>query len=295
VALSEDREANTILSITRDFAETLTRSRPRIKVLAGVVMLISCVRIDGFFTINPAHAGESERSVYTSKDSEGTMDLKTQIETLSEDMKSKIPEGAAAVMARALSELKSSGLEKASLQRGAKCPEFSLPNTQGKMVKVTELLRQGPVVLVFYRGGWCPYCNLTLRALQKSLDAIRGNGAQLVAISPQEPDQSLSTSEKNELTFEVLSDKQNKVAKSFGLVFTLPSDLVKLYGEFGIDLKKANGDDENELPLAATFVVAKNGTIEHAFVDADYKKRMEPAEIVSVLKKLAVATSGKAG
>lgn len=220
------------------------------------------------------------------------MDLKTQIETLSEEMKSKIPEGAAVVMTRALSELKSSGLENASLKKGAKCPEFSLPNAQGKMVSVTELLRQGPVVLVFYRGGWCPYCNLTLRALQKSLDAIRGNGAQLVAISPQEPDQSLSTAEKNELTFEVLSDMQNKVAKSFGLVFKLPNDLVKLYGEFGIDLKKANGDDRNELPLAATFVVAKNGTIEHAFVDADYKSRMEPAEIVSVLKKLAVATAG---
>lgn len=221
------------------------------------------------------------------------MDLKTQIEMLSEDMKSKIPDEAAAVMARALSELKSSELEKASLKKGSKCPEFSLPNAHGKLVSVNGLLRQGPVVLVFYRGGWCPYCNLTLRALQKSLDAIRETGAQLIVVSPQEPDQSLSTAEKNELTFDVLSDRQNKVAKSFGLVFKLPSDLVKLYGEFGIDLKKANGDDENELPLAATFVVGMNGTIEHAFVDADYKKRMEPGEIVLVLKKLAMATGAK--
>lgn len=281
------------MSTARNLAETLTGSHTRIKVLAGVLALISCVGTKVlFFTAIPGHAAESERPVYTIKESEGIMDLKTQIETLSEEMKSKIPEGAAVVMTRALSELKSSGLENESLKKGAKCPEFSLPNAQGKMVSVTELLRQGPVVLVFYRGGWCPYCNLTLRALQKSLDAIRGNGAQLVAISPQEPDQSLSTAEKNDLTFEVLSDVQNKVAKSFGLVFKLPNDLVKLYGEFGIDLKKANGDDRNELPLAATFVVAKNGTIEHAFVDADYKKRMEPAEIVSVLKKLAVATAG---
>jgi len=249
--------------------------------------------MDVLFTVVRAHAAESKRTVDTSADSEGNMDLKTQIEMLSEDMKSKIPDEAAAVMAHALRELKNSELEKASLKKGAKCPEFSLPNVHGKMVSINELLRQGPVVLVFYRGGWCPYCNLTLRALQKSLDAIREAGAQLIAVSPQEPDESLSTAEKDELTYDVLSDRHNKVAKSFGLVFKLPSDLVKLYGEFGIDLKKANGDDENELPLAATFVVGKSGTIEHAFVDADYKKRMEPGEIVSVLKKLAVATSGK--
>ena len=244
-------------------------------------------------SVIPAYAAEYARTVNTTVDREGTMDLKTQIEMLSEDMKSKIPDEAAAVMARALSELKSSELEKASLKKGSKCPEFSLPNAHGKLVSVNGLLRQGPVVLVFYRGGWCPYCNLTLRALQKSLDAIRETGAQLIVVSPQEPDQSLSTAEKNELTFDVLSDRQNKVAKSFGLVFKLPSDLVKLYGEFGIDLKKANGDDENELPLAATFVVGMNGTIEHAFVDADYKKRMEPGEIVLVLKKLAMATGAK--
>lgn len=260
----------------------------------GAAALISCVWVNVLFTAIPSYAANSERKLDTTLESEGNMDLKTQLDKLSAEMKSKIPDHAGAVMTLSLSELKSSGLENTSLKKGAKCPEFSLPNSQGKLISVTNLLQQGPVVLVFYRGGWCPYCNLTLRALQKSLDAIRENGAQLVAISPQEPDQSLSTAEKDELTFEVLSDKKNKVARSFGLVFKLPSDLVKVYGEFGIDLKKANGDDENELPLAATFVVGKDGTIEHAFVDADYKKRMEPAEIVSVLQKLALTAATKA-
>lgn len=214
------------------------------------------------------------------------MKLKTQIDHLSEEMKSKIPESAKLLMSKALIELKNSGLEMNSLKKGAMCPDFSLPNVHGKAVSLKELLKQGPLVIVFYRGGWCPYCNLTLRALQQSLEPIRQAGGQLVAISPQRPDQSLNTAEKDELTFEVLSDSHNSVARLFGLVFKLPADLAKLYGEFGIDLPSANGDDRNELPMAATFIVAKDGLIEHAYVDADYKQRMEPEEIVAVLKKL---------
>jgi len=221
------------------------------------------------------------------------MDLRTQIERLSVEMKSKLPESASAVMTRALNELKASELDKTALKPGDKCPDFTLPNVHGLDVTLKHLLKHGPVVLVFYRGGWCPYCNLTLRALQQSLGEISEAGAQLVAVSPQKPDQSLSTVEKDQLSFEVLSDRHNNVAKSFGLVFKLSSDLISLYGELGIDLKMANGDEHNELPLAATYIVWTDGIIAHAFVDVDYKHRMEPNEIVAVVKKLFIAEAAR--
>jgi peroxiredoxin len=139
-------------------------------------------------------------------------------------------------------------------------------------------------VIAFYRGGWCPYCNLELRALQQALASIQGTGATLVAISPETPDNSLTTQEKNELEFQVLSDRDNQVAREFGLVFRLPASLLPIYEDFGIDLIAHNGNNHFELPIPATYVVRQDGTVKYAFANVDYTKRAEPSEIVNALQ-----------
>ncbi|NET37895.1 MAG: AhpC/TSA family protein [Cyanothece sp. SIO1E1] len=200
-----------------------------------------------------------------------------------------VPDDVKAVMSKATEELANSGLTDRSLKVGDKVPNFSLPNATGATVAIQELLQAGPVVIAFYRGQWCPYCNLELRALQQALPQIQAQGATLVTISPQTPDNSLSTQEKNELTFEVLSDAGNEVAKDFGIVFTLPEELRPIYENFGIDVPAHNGNDTFELPISATYVVAPNGSVIHAFVEADYTKRLDPVDIVAALKGLPVA------
>ena len=122
--------------------------------------------------------------------------------------------------------------------------------------------------------------------MQLALPEIESLGANLVAISPQLPEKSLSTAEENKAAFEVLSDVGNRVAREFGLVFTLAESLRPLYKKFGADVSAANGDESYELPITATYVIAGDGTIVHAFVDTDYTKRLEPAEAVEVLKKI---------
>ena len=189
-------------------------------------------------------------------------------------------------MDKATEDLVKSGIADRSLKVGDRVSEFTLTNAIGKEITLRSLLAAGPVVISFYRGQWCPYCNLELRALQKALPEIIANGASLVAISPQTPDNSLSTAEKNELTFEVLSDVGNKVAREFGLVFTLPEELRPIYEGFGVDLLAHNGDKTFELPLPATYVVAADGKVISAFVDPDYTKRLEPEEIVAALGEI---------
>ena len=191
-----------------------------------------------------------------------------------------------ATMDAAVDDVAKSGLAEAGLKVGERAPDFSLPATKGD-VSLSKALRAGPVVLTFYRGGWCPYCNIALQHLQRSLPEIRAQGAQLIAVSPQLPDGSLSTAEKNGLEFEVLSDVGNEVARTYNLVFKLPPSLHAMYGNpEGINLTAANGSDTFELPLAATYVIKGDGRVAYTFADADYTKRAEPSEIIGVLKGL---------
>lgn len=168
---------------------------------------------------------------------------------------------------------------------GDLAPAFSLPNAQGETVNLNTYLAKGPVVLTWYRGGWCPYCNLTLRALQEALPEIQKQGAQLLALTPELPDNSLSTSEKNELTFEVLTDLNNEVARSYGLVFEL-TPTVHAYYKNAFSLETYNGNDKPELPLAATYIIGKDGVIQWHFTDAEYRNRAEPADIVRALTEI---------
>ncbi len=209
-------------------------------------------------------------------------DLATALRERRDAARGRIAAETLAIMDSATAELAASGLAERSLGVGDRAPEFELPDATGNPVSLSSLLAGGPVVLAFYRGGWCPYCSIELRALQARLPEITRAAATLVAISPQTPDNSLSTAEKLELAFPVLSDAGNVVARSFGLVFRLPEALRKVYA--GFDLPAANGDDSFELPIPATYVIATDGSVAWRFADADYTRRGEPDDVIAALR-----------
>jgi peroxiredoxin len=214
------------------------------------------------------------------------MSLQVELEELYNGFTKKVPPEIVNVMLDATRRLADTGIAQNSIKVGEKAPEFELPNVNGQSVNLQSLLEQGPVVLNFYRGGWCPYCNLELNAYNKHLGDIENLGASLVAISPQTPDNSLSTAEKNDLKFEVLSDVGNKAADQYGLVFKLDSSLHDIYTKFGLVLPKFNGDDSWEIPLPGTYVIDTDGTVKYAFANADYTKRAEPDEVIAKLEEL---------
>lgn len=172
---------------------------------------------------------------------------------------------------------------KSALNVDAMMPEFTLSDSNGKSVSSQDLLKTGNLVVVFYRGAWCPFCNTYLRTLQKNLPEIKANGGNLVAISVENPDTSMKVSQKNELNFTVLSDDKLNVARKFGIVYELPKETNEKYKGYGIDLVKNNGTEKPELPLSATYIVSSEGKILFAYLEPDYKKRAEPATIIKVL------------
>lgn len=186
-------------------------------------------------------------------------------------------------MDAATAALRATGIERSALQVGAAAPDLTLPDATGNPVRLSDLWATGPLVVVFYRGGWCPYCNLELRAWQQQLDALRTRGARLVAISPQTPDNSLSTAEKNALAFPVLSDSTLAAAEAFGVAFELPPELVDLYGRVGNDLPTQNGNGQWVLPVPATYVLRSDGRIVWAHIESDYRLRAEPLDVLHTL------------
>jgi len=215
------------------------------------------------------------------------MSLTDKLAAMRAGAKERIPAETLQTMRAATQGLKDAGIDDRSPKPGDAAPDFALPNARGDTVSSDAMRARGPMVVSFYRGGWCPYCNAELRALQEKLPEITDLGASLVAVSPEVPDKTLSTTEKNELSFEVLSDQGNRVARNFGLVFTLPDTLRPIYEKFGIDLAATNGDDSFELPVPATFVIDGKGVVRHAFVDADYTQRLDPVEVVAALREIA--------
>ena len=212
--------------------------------------------------------------------------LKDEIQKMQEAMLPQIPEDVLKLLFSKIEELVNSGIAERTLTEGDELPQINLPNAVGKSINVNSMLKEGPVVISFYRGAWCPYCNLELKALQQALPEIKALDAQLIAISPNTPDNSISSIEKHGLEFEVLTDAGNKIAKEFRLVFNLAEELRPIYKQFNFDIPKFNGDESWDLPIPATYIVNTDGKIVYAFVNADYTKRMEPTEIISKLKEL---------
>jgi len=214
------------------------------------------------------------------------MSLQQQLADLKSENLAKIPKEAQAVMFDDLTKLTESGLIEKAPNTGDTLKDFTLPNHRGENSDLAELRKKGPVVITFYRGGWCPYCNLELRAYQQILPEIQAAGATLVAITPELPDASLTTSERHALEFEVLTDEDSAYAREIGVVFTVSEKLRFIYENFGIDLEKHNGKGQFDIPLAATYVVDTEGKIIYAAVEADYTIRAEPAEVVRILNSL---------
>jgi peroxiredoxin len=203
--------------------------------------------------------------------------------------KEQVPSDILQIMDQATKDLKSAGVENNALKTHDTAVDFSLKNHIGKSKSLKDYLDASIVILSFYRGGWCPYCNMELHALQALLPEIENTGAKLVAISPEVPDHSLSTHEKNELAFDILYDQGNKVASEYGLVFKLPEVLRPIYDNFGLDIPDHNGDETFDLPMPATYIINQKGKIIYHFVDSDYTKRAEPSKLIDVISKMVNA------
>jgi peroxiredoxin len=210
-------------------------------------------------------------------------DLKEQIDAYNAAKKEKVPADILATMDRCTQDLKDSGIEDRALRTGDIMPDFELPNQNGERRRLADYLAESLVVLNVYRGGWCPYCNMEMKALHDVLPEIEARGARLVAVTPETPDKAMSTAERNEIAIDILSDTGNRVAEQMGLVFELPQALRSIYEKIGIDVPAYNGDDSFKLPVPATYIVGQDGVIVYDFVNADYTQRLEPSEIVALL------------
>ncbi|WP_267389228.1 peroxiredoxin-like family protein [Sphingomonas sp. GC_Shp_3] len=202
-----------------------------------------------------------------------------------------VPPSVIETMHRATAELIESGAATCALKAGDKAPAFKLNDPGGQPVSSADLLAKGPLVVSFYRGVWCPYCNMELQALQAALPAFKKLGASLVAISPQTAVNSRKSVRQNELDFPILSDTHNDVAAAFGLRFELPDYLVDLYKGLKNDLPAFNGDPSWTLPMPGRFVIAQDGTILYGEVNPDYTRRPEPEGMLPALRRAATVSA----
>jgi peroxiredoxin len=216
--------------------------------------------------------------------------LKDQLAEYRAGWYQRVPAERQAIMQRHIDELRSGTIGRTMLKVGDHAPAIVLGNAKGATVDVGTLLKKGAVIVTFYRGGWCPYCNLELKAYQEILPDIAAAGASLVAISPENPDDTLSTAEKNALSFEVLSDIGQKVGRTFGLVYEFTEELKRAYRGFNLDIPARNGTpDEWALPVSATYVIDCDGLIIYAYTDVDYRDRADPRDVLQVLTKKSIA------
>ena len=211
--------------------------------------------------------------------------LRDSLSQMKENFEKTAPEEKRKAYNEGVEQIRQSGLLEKAIKKGDKAPDFILKNALGEEVSLYEELKKGPVILTWYRGGWCPYCNVHLHYLQDNLKEIEKAGGQLIALTPEKPDKSLSTAEKHALEFQVLSDLNNKVARKYGLVFKLNEEVARLYKQ-SFDLAEYNDSESNELPVTASYVIDSNGIVTYSYLNPDYRERAEPAVLVTELKKL---------
>ncbi|MBJ3778164.1 peroxiredoxin-like family protein [Acuticoccus mangrovi] len=220
------------------------------------------------------------------------MSLQTKLDAFKADFEAgkppyNVPPSVIETMHRATAELIASGQAESAKTVGDTAPPFTLKDAEGNAVSSVALLAKGPLVVNFYRGVWCPYCNMDLAALQAALPDIEARGGSLVAISPQTAPNSRKSVRQNQLDFPILSDPNNAVADAFGLRFALPDYLVELYKSLKNDLPTFNGDPSWTLPMPARYVIAPDGTILYAEVNPDYTQRPDPQEMLPTLDRAA--------
>jgi len=205
------------------------------------------------------------------------MSLATDLLTLKDRAHAQMPKEHSHAISKSIEDFMQTWNPANAINVGQPFPDFSLSDATGKQVSMKELLSIGPLLISFYRGEWCPYCNLALKALQDSLPAIKAKGVMLVAISPELPNQSLTMQEKNKLQFPVLSDVGNSLARKLGILFQQPDTILPIMKAYGVDLQARNGDDSYVVPFPASYLIDSRGMIRYAFLDPDYTHRLEPS------------------
>jgi peroxiredoxin len=216
------------------------------------------------------------------------MALQAALDEFRSGWEARVGESIAKMIAGDIADLRASGILDRAVKAGQRFPATTnLRDANDKPFDLSALIATKPVVLTFYRGGWCPYCNLELRGYQALLDQFHALGAELVAVSPEQPDHSLSTSEKNGLAFTVLSDTGGTLASALGIRFTLSDAVKPFYEKAGHALPERNGDGAWALPMPATFVIARGGVVAQAFIEPDYRRRLDPAAALAALSSLA--------
>ncbi len=217
------------------------------------------------------------------------MPLNTELDSYRAGWEARVGQETARLIAGDIEALRASGILDRAARAGDLVPATNhLLDAHGRPFDLTALIAAGPVVLTFYRGGWCPYCNLELRAFQAALLAIRAAGGTLVAVSPERPDHSLSTAEKNDLAFPVLSDVGGRLAAALGIRFALSDAVRPFYEKAGHALPDRNGDGGWALPIPATFVIDRGGRIALASIEPDYRRRLAPDVAVEALRRLTL-------
>ncbi len=213
--------------------------------------------------------------------------MREQSLELQEQLKDQVPSEILNVFLEYGEELGRTDFSTRARNVGDNAPEFELLDATGELVSLQKVLKEGSVVLTFYRGIWCPWCNLQLRTLQQLLPEINKLGANLIAVSPQSPDNTLSMKEKHELTFHVLSDQANKVAEEYGLAFDIDKKVIEAaYNKIGLSIPYFNGAEDWKIPVTATFIIDQKGIIQSCHVNGDFRYRQEPSVIIDALKKI---------
>jgi len=217
------------------------------------------------------------------------VNLQLELHKFQNEFMAKLPHEKAAIIQGLTQALAKEFQNRRALRIDDEAPDFLLQNTDCQQINLYDQLNQGAVLLCFYFGSWCPYCNLELRAYQELLPKIQALGASVLAISPQTLDASRKTAIKNSLSFDVLSDSGCQIARDYGIVFEIPAPLKLLYTELGHALPDYNGTEDWLLPVPATFIIDRRRHIALAHIDVDYSKRYEPADAIAILLSLFVA------
>lgn len=214
------------------------------------------------------------------------MTLQDQLDAVRAQELQKSPPHVRRIREEAFDHLVSTGVSDRILEAGDRAPDFELEDIRGDRLSLKDLCRSGPVILNFFRGGWCPFCSLELRAYQSIIESIEDVGAALVAISPETPEQLREAVAENEISFPVLSDRDNETARSYGLVYALPEALRQVYEGFGLDLPHRQGNDRFELPIPATYLVDTDQRIRRAYANLDQTRRAEPEDFLQGLREV---------
>lgn len=215
------------------------------------------------------------------------MTLDQTLSQMREKFGKMLPAEPAAVLDRHIDFLRKSGALDQILKSGAKAPAFTLKNQNGEDVSSADLLKRGPLVVSFTRGGWCPYCAAEVRALNEVYDQYQQAGIELVVLSPQNAVRAKKQATDDKLKFNLLRDENNEVGKAYGVVYTFPEDLKNMYlNAFGMDVQAMNAASAWQLPMPARFIIDAGGTIRDARADPDYRYRPDPSEALAVAKSL---------